>query len=205
MRTAKSNLVVLKPGVTLYLIRHGETDWNRAQRYQGQRDIPLNDTGRQQARRNGAVLKTLLPQIAGYDFVSSPLSRAIETTKLVRDVMGLPTNEFRIDSQLLELNYGHWEGLLASELPELDADGAAAKARDPFAWRPNDGESYADLMQRVSLWLTSITRDTVAITHGGVSRVARGAVLGLDTRDVPALDVPQDRILLLRDAAMSWI
>jgi broad specificity phosphatase PhoE len=205
LRTAQSNLVLLKPGVTLYLIRHGETDWNRAQRYQGQRDIPLNDTGREQARRNGAVLKTLLPQIAEYDFVSSPLSRAVETTKLVRDAMGLPASEFRIDSQLLELNYGHWEGMLASELPELDPQGAAAKARDPFAWRPNDGESYADLMQRVSLWLASITRDTVAITHGGVSRVARGAVLGLNTRDVPALDVPQDKILLLRDAAMSWI
>jgi broad specificity phosphatase PhoE len=205
LSTRLSKLVVLKPGVTLYLIRHGETDWNRAQRYQGQRDIPLNDTGRAQARRNGAVLKTLLPQIAAFDFVSSPLSRAVETTTLVREAMGLPTSEFRIDSQLLELNYGHWEGMLASELPALDPEGAAAKGRDPFAWRPNRGESYADLMQRVSLWLASITRNTVAITHGGVSRVARGAVLGLDTRDVPALDVPQDKILLLRDADMSWI
>jgi broad specificity phosphatase PhoE len=205
LRTTKSNLVVLKPGVTIYLIRHGETDWNLAQRYQGQRDIPLNETGRAQARRNGVVLKTLLPQIAEYDFVTSPLSRAIETTQLVRDAMGLPPTGYRIDSQLLELNYGHWEGLLASELPEVDPEGAAAKARDPFAWRPKNGESYADLMQRVSLWLASTSRDTVAITHGGVSRVARGAVLNLDTRDVPALDVPQDKILVLRDATMSWL
>ena len=60
-------------------------------------------------------------------------------------------------------------------------------------------------MDRISAWLTSIERDTVAITHGGVSRVARGAVLNLDTRDVPTLEVPQDKILVLRDRTMRWI
>lgn len=195
---------MLKPGITLYLIRHGETDWNRAQRYQGQRDIPLNETGRTQARRNGAVLKRLLPDATQFDFVSSPLSRAIETTELMRSEMGLPLSGYRIDDRLRELHYGHWEGHLATELPESDPDGITAKSLDPFGWRPRGGESYADLMERVRPWLASIDHDTVAITHGGVSRVARGAVLGLDTRDVPTLDVPQDRILVLKDASMAW-
>lgn len=196
---------MLKPGVTLYLIRHGETEWNRAQRYQGQRDIPLNDTGRLQARRNGEVLKALLPSIAQADFVSSPLSRAINTMQLLRGAMGLDPNAFRVDPQLLELHYGHWEGHLASTLAESDPEGVAAKAKDPFGWRPRGGESYADLMQRIAPWLKTVDRDTVAITHGGVSRVARGAVLGIDTRDVPTLDVPQDKILVLRQQAMNWI
>lgn len=196
---------MLKPGVTLYLIRHGETEWNRVQRYQGQRDIPLNDTGRGQARRNGAVLKTLLPAIADLDFVSSPLSRAIETMQLMRAEMGLDSPGFRQDARLVELNYGHWEGHLASALPEIDPAGIAAKALDPFGWRPTGGESYADLMQRISVWLASIDRDTVAMTHGGVSRVARGAVLRLDTSDIPRLEVPQDRILALKDGAMTWL
>jgi broad specificity phosphatase PhoE len=196
---------VLKSGITLYLIRHGETDWNRAQRYQGQRDISLNDTGRAQARRNGAALKDLLPGIAEFDFVSSPLSRAIETTELLRTEMGLDPSQYRRDARLLELNYGHWEAHLASALPEIDPVGVAAKAQDPFGWRPTGGESYADLMVRISLWLQSIDRDTVAVTHGGVSRVARGAVLDLDTRNVPTLDVPQDRILVLRDGAKHWL
>lgn len=195
----------LKSGVTLYLIRHGETDWNRAQRYQGQRDIPLNDTGRAQARRNGAVLKGMLPEIAALDFVSSPLSRAVETMELLRTEMGLDPSAYRRDALIREVHYGHWEGHLASALIETDPEGVAAKARDPFGWRPNNGESYADLMARIAPWINAIERDTVAITHGGVSRVARGAVLNLDTRTLPTLEVPQDRILVLRDGTMQWI
>jgi probable phosphoglycerate mutase len=205
LSTAPSRPAILRPGVTLYLIRHGETEWNRAQRYQGQRDVALNEKGRSQAHRNGAVLKGLLPSIAAMDFVSSPLSRAIETMEILRAEIGLDPLAYRRDPQLLELNYGHWEGHLASALADIDPEGVAAKTLDPFGWRPQGGESYSDLMDRVSAWLETIERDTVAITHGGVSRVARGAILNLNTQDVPVLDVPQDKILVLRDGEMSWI
>ena len=204
--TAKATLTaVLKPGVTLYLIRHGETDWNAEQRYQGQADIPLNNTGRAQAKRNGDVLKAYLPRLEGADFVSSPLSRARETMEIMRAALGLALSTFRIDTELMELHYGHWEGHLATELPTIDPEGVAAKAADPFGWRPHGGESYEDLMVRTAGWLNAITRDTVAVTHGGVSRVARGALLGIDTRLVPMLDVPQDQILVLRGSEMHWL
>ena len=196
---------ILKPGVTLYLVRHGETDWNKDQRYQGQADIPLNGTGRQQAARNGVILKSLMPGIAQADFVSSPLSRAVETMEILRRNIGLDAKAYRLDANLLEVHYGHWEGHLASELAQSDPEGVAGKSADAFGWRPRGGESYADLMVRVSAWLRTVERDTVAISHGGVSRVARGAVLGLDTAVVPTLDVPQDKVLVLRDGAMSWL
>ncbi len=204
--TAKATpTAVLKPGVTLYLIRHGETDWNRDQRYQGQADIPLNDTGRAQAQRNGEILRQILPGLAAADFVSSPLSRARETMEIMRAALSLAPQAFRTDAELMELHYGHWEGHLATELPASDPEGVAGKSADPFGWRPRGGESYADLMIRTARWLNTIERDTVAVTHGGVTRVARGALLGLDTRLVPTLDVPQDRILVLEGKSMRWI
>lgn len=195
----------LKPGLTLYLIRHGQTDWNRDARYQGQRDIPLNDIGRAQARRQGDVLKARLPGIASADFVSSPLGRAIETMQLMRAALGLDIDGYRTDATIRELSYGHWEGELASELSAKDPDGVAAKASDPFGWQPTGGESYAELQARIAIWIERLERDTVAVTHGGVSRVARGAVLGTDPGLVPFLEVPQDKILVLRDGVMNWL
>lgn len=195
----------LKPGLTLYLIRHGQTDWNRDSRYQGQRDIPLNDTGRAQARRQGEILKTRMPDLADAEFVSSPLERAVETMQLIRSALGLQVDGYRTDPDLLELSYGHWEGELASELADKDPIGVAGKAADPFGWQPIGGESYRDLQDRIAIWLASLERDTVAVTHGGVSRVARGALLGIDPNRVPFLDVPQDKILVLRDGTANWL
>ena len=205
MTTAGSRAPVLRPGVSLYLIRHGETDWNKVARYQGQTDIALNDTGRAQAHRNGHAMRQLLPDIADADFVSSPLSRAVETTEILMKALGLSQQGYRLERELRELHYGHWEGHLATDLLTTDPDGVADKAKDPYGWRPRGGESYSDLNDRIAKWLANVKRDTVAVTHGGVSRVARGAILGLDKSLVPFLDVPQDKTLVLRGRTMAWI
>src|SRR5262245_21948808 len=145
---------MLAAGVTLYFVRHGETDWNRAQRYQGQRDIPLNDTGRAQARRNGTLLRELLGPLARtIDYVASPLQRARETMEIIRRELALPARNYRTDDRLREIDYGHWAGQLWNELPVTDAEGFAARQADPWNWRPDDGESYHMLSDRVALWL----------------------------------------------------
>src|SRR6185503_9842367 len=91
---------MLRSGVRLYYVRHGETDWNRDQRYQGQKDIPLNATGRSQAARNGKVLAGALGERAtGLDYVASPLERACETMQIVRRELGLPPDAFRTDDR----------------------------------------------------------------------------------------------------------
>lgn len=195
----------LKPGITLYLVRHGETDWNRDARYQGQRDIPLNATGRAQAQRNGECLRALLPQLAEADFVSSPLSRARETMDILRAALNLPTEGYTFDARLMELHYGHWEGQLTSDLSLADPEGVAGKNADPFGWRPRGGESYADLENRCIPWIAGLERTTVAVTHGGVTRVMRGALLGLDRMLVPSLEVPQDKVLVLKGTSASWL
>lgn len=195
----------MNPEVTLYFIRHGETDWNAEARYQGQADVPMNETGRRQARRNGNRLKSILAANPALDFVASPLTRTRETMEIVRGELGLDPQSYRTEDRLMEVHYGSWQGLLAAELPERDPEGLSARSRDPYRWRPQGGESYADLMARTSPWLAEVDRDTVVVSHGGVSRTLRGALLGLDVALVPFLDVPQDRVLVLTPAGVSWL
>ena len=72
----------------LYLVRHGETDWNAEGRIQGQRDVPLNARGRAQARRNGEVLRDLLGERAGtIRYLASPLGRTRETMEIIREAI----------------------------------------------------------------------------------------------------------------------
>jgi len=196
---------MLRKGVTLYYLRHGETDWNAALRYQGQTDIPLNEKGRAQAARNGQRLTALLGRrAASIDYVASPLSRASETMRIARGEMGLEPDAFRRDDRLKEQHYGHWEGQLWGELPTVDPEGFAGHNRDKWNWCPLGGESYRMLSERLSGWLSEVDRDVVVASHGAVSRVVRGLVLGLDGPAITSLEIPQDKVLVLRDGRMSW-
>jgi broad specificity phosphatase PhoE len=195
---------VLEHGLTLYVVRHGETDWNAAGRLQGQTDIPLNDNGRAQAAQNGMRLAHAKIDPAAVDFIASPLSRAYETMTLLRQAMGLPREGFKTDVRLKELSYGRCEGSTWQQLPPIDANGVA-RHRDPYNWLPDGGESYADAMRRTAGWLSSITRDAVVVTHGGITRTLRGLVAGVAIEKVPTLKVPQDRVLVLRSGTMSWL
>ncbi len=196
---------MIRDDVTVYFIRHGQTDWNAARRYQGQRDIPLNDLGRAQARRNGAALMALGATLAGAEYVSSPLGRARETMEIMRAAMGLAPSEYRVDEAIKEIHYGHWEGLLAEDMPRLDPQGLAARRRDPYRWRPDGGESYADLALRIGRWLGTVERDCVVTSHGGVMRTLQGLVTGLSPAEILSIDAPQDRIMVIRRGAVDWI
>jgi broad specificity phosphatase PhoE len=190
--------------VTLYFVRHGETDWNAEHRLQGQIDTSLNAKGRAQAARNGRVLSEVLSDPRALQFISSPLSRARETMKIVRTELGLEPDGFSTDDRLKEINFGAWEGWSWAELPQRDPAGYAARQADEFSWRPVGGESYSDLMMRVALWFDSLTGDAVVVSHGGVSRVLRGYLLGIEPAKVPSLGVPQDKVLVLRRDQMCW-
>jgi probable phosphoglycerate mutase len=197
---------MLKPGIKLYYARHGETEWNRAQRYQGQRDIPLNATGRGQALRNGRALAGALGAAAAtLDYIASPLHRAQETMEIIRGALGLPVTGYRSDARLSEVHYGHWEGELWNELPARDPQGFAAREADKWGWRPRGGESYRDLSLRVAEWLAGVERDAVVVAHGGVMRVLRGLILGLEPAQILALDVPQDKVLVAEAGRTHWL
>lgn len=194
----------MRGDLTLYFVRHGETDWNAARRLQGQTDICLNATGRSQAARNGQVLRTLIEDPSAVSFISSPLARTRETMEIVRDTMGLDRTSFSFEDRLKEIHFGHWEGLTWSELPDRDPVGYQERAADAFNWRPRGGESYFDLTQRAASWLADLQKSAVVVSHGGVSRVLRGYLLGLDPKEIADLSVPQDKVLVLRKGHMEW-
>jgi broad specificity phosphatase PhoE len=197
---------MLHASVTIYFVRHGETDWNLAQRYQGQRDIPLNATGRAQAARNGRALALALGRETGaLDYVSSPLVRARETMEIMRREIGLPPDGYRTDDRLREIDYGHWEGELWGELSVKDPQGFAAREADRWGWQPRGGESYRELSERVAGWLGEIERDVVVAAHGGVMRVLRGLSRGLEPAEMFQLDVPQDKVLVIQADRIRWL
>jgi probable phosphoglycerate mutase len=170
------------PRPIVYFVRHGETDWNRERRLQGQHDIPLNDLGRAQASRCGEILAELLRRsgqpAADYDYVSSPLNRARETMELMREGMGLDPAAYRTDARLMEMSFGRWEGFTFAELQKREAVALAARERDKWGFVLPGGESYAQLQVRVRGWFDKLDRDSVVAAHGGVCR-ALIAHLGL--------------------------
>ncbi len=188
---------------TIYFIRHGETDWNRERRYQGQKDIPLNETGRGQARRNGEALRAFLPGVAAARFLASPLGRTRESMEIVRGALGLPPDGYTVEPRLIELSYGVWEGSLQDDL--MQSADYAVRAEDAFRWRPDRGESYADLYRRVCGWAETVRGDCVVVAHGGVSRCLRAHMLDLAPETIPELESPQDRVLILSRGAMRWL
>jgi broad specificity phosphatase PhoE len=179
----------------LYFVRHGETDWNREGRLQGQHDVELNAAGRRQAVACGTILSDLLRSVGrqphAFGYVSSPLSRARETMALMRQALGPDLAAVQIDPRLKELSFGDWEGETIAEIRARDPAAIAARERDKWSFEPPHGESYARLSQRVGAWYASLQEDTVAVAHGGTAR-ALMVVLGLvPPATAPLIDVEQ--------------
>jgi probable phosphoglycerate mutase len=189
----------------IIFLRHGETDWNAEGRLQGQRDIPLNATGRAQALRNGRTLAAAFPDLGAYDFVASPLVRSRETMEIVRAALGVDPSAYGLDDRLRELTFGEWEGFTTAELHARLPEAIAAREKDKWRFVPPGGESYHILSERVGAWLAGLERPTVAVAHGGVGRVLRMLALGLDPEMVVAADFPQDKVLVIDGGAEAWV
>src|SRR5216684_2032519 len=180
------------PAPVIYYIRHGETAWNAEGRFQGSRDIPLNDLGRTQAVTSGGILADLLAR-DGQDssslaFVASPLGRARLTMELMRGTLNLPPDDYAVDDRLREIGYGQWEGLTLPEMQLHDAATFASRNEDKWGVAAPSGESYASVTLRMREWFDSLLADTVAVAHGGTMRalmVALGIAAPLEAAETP--------------------
>ncbi|MGU3574669.1 histidine phosphatase family protein [Brucellaceae bacterium C25G] len=190
----------------IYFSRHGETDWNVSQRVQGQLDIDINDNGRSQADRNGAMLKELIGAADGFDFVASPLRRTRETMERIRRVMGLDPSAYRTDPLLMEVNFGDWQGFMLEDIAKKRDDLIHERAHDKWNFVPPGefAESYHMLSERIQRWIATVNQKTVCVTHGGCIRTLFHVFGGLDGHEAANLMIPQDKILKLENGQLSW-
>jgi len=145
----------------IYVIRHGQTDWNAAKLIQGRTDIPLNETGREQARTLATVFNATIGMI-----FSSQLKRALETADIVN---GRHNVEVIIDERLIERDFGIFEGK-----PFSDVDLDALRRWTDDAPTPG-GETLRDVVTRVFAFLDEIIanhsdKNVLIVTHGHVMR-----------------------------------
>jgi len=150
----------------VYLVRHGETVWNKERRFQGVTDVPLSDRGRWQAARLARRFRhTGLSAI-----YSSDLSRAYETARIIAEPHGL---EVRIMPEFREMNFGEWEGLSASEISEGYGSLYEDWLADPGAVPPPGGESLESVLSRALQGLQRLVllhedQEILVVTHGAV-------------------------------------
>ncbi|WP_165187998.1 histidine phosphatase family protein [Caulobacter soli] len=181
----------------IYLCRHGQTFYNRELRLQGQLDSDLTPLGRAQAGAMGDLLRDLIARDppADWRIIASPLRRTRDTAGIIGARLGLPV-EF--DDRLMELGLGDWEGLLRTDIARQHPEAFAS--REWFFAAPG-GETYDQLMARVSAWLgeqaAEPERRLIVVSHGVAGRLLRGAYAGLSRAQVLDLDVPQDALYRL--------
>ena len=194
----------------IYVVRHGQTDWNAERRLQGQKDIPLNPIGREQARQNGINLAEIL-QVEGiaFDFVASPLTRTRQTMEILRTAMGVDPKAYRTDERLVEVSFGDWEGFTLKELKATQRDRVSERNLNKWDFIPpgDDAESYEIMSWRIGSWLNSVNKPTICVTHGGVIRSLFKMIADLPKHEAAEGEIPQDRILRI-DAAerqIAWI
>ncbi len=184
---------------TIVLIRHGETPWNAERRLQGHIDIPLSDTGLQQAAAVGQALAGE-PLAA---ILSSDLRRAQQTAQAVADLHGLPV---QTDALLRERCYGVFEGLLYADIAaRYPHEYAQWQSRQIDAVMPSgerEAESFRQFYARanaaIARWAAHCDGQTIAIVaHGGVLECAYRAAVGMtlgSPRDFPVINASVNRL-----------
>lgn len=169
----------------IFLIRHGETDWNRNFRYQGCSDIELNATGLEQARR-------LAVRFAGMRMTrvwASPLSRAYRTAEIMMAHNEHPCPIERRE-ELREISFGIWEGMSVDEVAERDPATLAQWRIEPFSKAPEGGESLAEICARSERAARQLVDDgrggerTLVVAHGAILRSLLSALMDVENMNI---------------------
>lgn len=193
----------------IYFIRHGETPWNAERRYQGRKDIPLNEKGKGQANQNGLTLAALFKARGldprAFEWHASPLNRTRDTMDRVRAGFDIHLPEVKYDVRLMEISFGVLEGELFEQLPANMA--VAPGERDETYWdfRPENGENYRDVEARLEEFAAVLTGPSVVVAHGGIARTLRVLIEHAPIVEVINWAPPQDAVMHFTPGRMELL
>ena len=181
----------------LYLVRHGETEWNRQRRMQGRLDSALTAEGRSHARANGV----LLAREGVEHLLVSPLGRTRETAQLIRAEVDVTMT---FDERLVERHCGAWEGLTIDQIESRFPDEWSARQHDPYHHRPPGGENLPDMLVRIAPVADRLKelpfRRLAIVSHGISGRVLLTHFLGLSPSVAGQTRQPNDLVYRLEFA-----
>jgi broad specificity phosphatase PhoE len=188
----------------IYFARHGETEFNVERRWQGSsNDSPLTARGVEQARQTGKILRGVIDLENPPLFVSSPLGRARATTEHALESLGLPRDNYTLDTRLVEIDLGEWTGTLADHVKLHDRERWDARQRDQWNITCPGGESLSMAAKRAIDWIESVDRETVAISHGVFGKVLRATYIDLPAAEISGLLGPHGSVFRLHDGAIT--
>ena len=186
----------------IYLVRHGETHWNRSSRYQGQLDSHLTENGKTQAQNVGHLISGIIADRGAIPFYCSPLGRCRQTAMEICNMADIDPKKIIFEDRLMEIHCGHWQTWTRKEVAQLWPNEVAAYKADIWNYEiPGGGENCPMLQNRACRWLGGVHREKriLAVSHGMIGRIIRGLCRDLTPEEVLALETPQGVIYHLKD------
>jgi len=189
-----------------YVLRHGETEWNRLGKLQGRQDSPLTALGRAQAAAMGRAISALAGQTDDLELWSSPLGRARETAAIVACALDRKPETIRCDARLQEIDYGTWTGRTFTEIKRDEPEVWAQRYRDKFRNPLPGGDSYVDALARARSWAAErdVATRHVVVGHGVFNRMLVAALTGLAPETLLDLAAPQDAVIVINGRAWHF-
>ncbi|MGO1247120.1 MAG: histidine phosphatase family protein [Oceanisphaera sp.] len=188
---------------TIYLLRHGQTQFNAEQRLQGRCNSDLTALGVQQAKAMANTLCEVLDTPKNWAIYSSPLGRAQQTAAIICKHLQLSVEHIQLDERLMEVGLGEWEQLRAPDL-QLKYPQISQAVLDWYLQAPK-AERFADAKQRLNHWLQDprLPQQVIVIGHGLSGAILRGLYAGLEYHDIWQQEIPQNAFFKLHNGQIA--